>query len=133
MINLENLFYSLPYSLRRAQWAKPIVNFSGDESGSTAPTFNFGSWSVDGSDYVRSTGFSTSALNAAPTDALGLPVLYGGAYQISVGGGATNTEASIATVHSTGGAPSGRQVTVRGRAKYWVCKRGSQCFVDRHF
>lgn len=85
--------------------AATLVNFTGDDTGSDAPNFTLGSYTIDGADKVRSMAYSTTGLNAAPTDSNGLPIIYGAAYQASIGGAANAYEPSFDVQVATGGSP----------------------------
>ena len=84
--------------------AATIVNFTGDGSnGSSAPSLSFTPWAQSGADNVRHAAYN-GALNSAPTDADGLPVLHGAAYHASIGGGAANHQPTLTVSTASGGA-----------------------------
>jgi len=92
--------------------AATIVDFSGDDTGSTAPTFSFTPWVSDGTNNERYASYSTTGLNSAPTAANGLPIIYGAAYHASLG--STTAEPSLVVEMATGGSPQPDRLRIRG-------------------
>lgn len=96
--------------------AATLIDFTGDGSnGSSAPSLPFGAYADDGSGNNVRTAAYASDLNAAPSQADGLPVLAGSAYQASLGGAATNVEPTTSFTLATGGTqPQPERLRIRG-------------------